>query len=107
MALSQGPQARLTILYCSTDCLCGCGAAVENLAHSASLHSEDKNAPSNPGIKHLMGWSAVLLPRLLVSCGASSHARSTFHFRSSPSAAIAALSIDLEGQHSSGRPGRA
>src|SRR5215208_3440948 len=53
MALSQGPQARLTILYCSTDCLCRCGAAVENLAHSASLHSGDKNAPSNPGIKHL------------------------------------------------------
>jgi hypothetical protein len=24
-----------------------------NLAHSASLHSGDKNAPSNPGIKHL------------------------------------------------------
>src|SRR5918998_3026600 len=52
MALGQGSQARLTILYCSTDCLCRCGAAVENLAHSASLHSRDKNAPSNPGIKH-------------------------------------------------------
>jgi hypothetical protein len=53
MALGQGSQARLTILYCSTDCLCRCGAAVKNLAHSASLHSEDKNAPSNPGIKQL------------------------------------------------------
>jgi serralysin len=28
---------------------------MENLAHSASLHSGDKNAPSNPGIKHLIG----------------------------------------------------
>jgi hypothetical protein len=51
MALGQGSQARLTILYCSTDCLCRCGAPMENLAHSASLHSGDKNAPSNPGIK--------------------------------------------------------
>src|SRR5215213_11848668 len=51
MALGQGSQARLTILYCSTDRLCRCGAAVKNLAHSASLHSEDKNAPSTPGIK--------------------------------------------------------
>src|ERR687893_1248653 len=53
MALGQGSQARLTILYCSTDCLCRCGAPMENLAHSASLHSGDKNAPSNPGIKHV------------------------------------------------------
>src|SRR5215212_3050551 len=63
MALSQGPQARLTILYCSTDCRCRCGAAVENLAHSASLHSGDKNAPSNPGIKHLMGDLFLLSER--------------------------------------------
>jgi hypothetical protein len=26
---------------------------VENLAHSASFHSLENNAPSNPGIKHL------------------------------------------------------
>jgi predicted PhzF superfamily epimerase YddE/YHI9 len=26
---------------------------VENLAHSASFHSNEKTAPSNPGIKHL------------------------------------------------------
>src|SRR5215204_2778685 len=53
MALGQGPQARLTILYCSTDCLSRCGAAMKNLAHSASLHSGDKNAPSNLGIKQV------------------------------------------------------
>src|SRR5688572_6659658 len=53
MALGQGPQARLTILYCSTDWIERCGAPMENLAQSASLHSGDKNAPSNPGIKHL------------------------------------------------------
>ena len=29
------------------------GAAVKNLAHSASLHSSVKTAPSNPGIKQL------------------------------------------------------
>jgi len=43
----------LTMLYRSTDCRCRCGAAVENLAHSASFHSWENIAPSNPGIKHL------------------------------------------------------
>src|SRR5436190_23847242 len=43
----------LEYVVCSTDRLCRCGAAVENLAHSASLHSLENNAPSNPGIKHL------------------------------------------------------
>src|SRR6476660_1866985 len=52
IALRQRPQALLTILYCSTDCLCRCGAAVKNLSHSASFHSRENNAPSNPGIKH-------------------------------------------------------
>ena len=41
------------MLYRSTDCLCRCGAPVENLAHSASFHSDEKIAPSKPGIKHL------------------------------------------------------
>src|SRR5580765_6120916 len=52
IALGQRPQALLTILYCSTDCLRRCGAAVKNL--SASFHSRENNAPSNPGIKHLV-----------------------------------------------------
>ncbi len=37
----------------STDCRCRRGAAVVNLAHSASFHSREKIAPSNPGTKHL------------------------------------------------------
>jgi transposase len=41
----------LTVLYRATDRLSRGGAAVENLAHSASFHSRDKNAPSKPGIK--------------------------------------------------------
>jgi transposase len=53
VALGQAPQALLTMLYRSTDRLCRCGAAVENLAHSASLQPEENNAPSKPGIKHL------------------------------------------------------
>ena len=57
VALGQGPQARLTMLYRSTDRLCRCGAPVENLAHSASFHSGEKNAPSNPGTKHLVNCS--------------------------------------------------
>ncbi|MBR2120157.1 MAG: hypothetical protein IJ935_16230, partial [Afipia sp.] len=46
-------QARLTILYCSTDRRCRRGAAVKNLSHSASFHPKDKIAPSNAGTKHL------------------------------------------------------
>jgi hypothetical protein len=41
------------MLYRSTDRLCRCGAAVQNLSHSASFDSCDKNAPSKPGIKQL------------------------------------------------------
>lgn len=41
------------MLYRSTDRLCRCGAPMQNLAHSASFDSEDKDAPSKPGIKHL------------------------------------------------------
>src|SRR5262249_41208376 len=37
----------------STDCLCRCGAAMKNLSHGASFHLEN-NAPSNPGIEHLV-----------------------------------------------------
>src|ERR1700741_3289026 len=53
IAPRKDPQARLTILYCSTDRLCRCGAAVKNLSHSASLHAGENNAPSKPGIEHL------------------------------------------------------
>src|SRR5437764_4134668 len=35
-----GPQTLLTTLYRSTDCLCRNGAAMKNLAQSASLHAE-------------------------------------------------------------------
>jgi hypothetical protein len=43
----------LTMLYRSTDRLCRGGAAVKNLAQSASLHAGENNAPSKPGTKHL------------------------------------------------------
>src|SRR6202044_1119595 len=55
VALRQRPQARLTMLYRSTDCLCRRSAPMKNLAHSASFESFDKDAPSKPGIKHLAG----------------------------------------------------
>jgi hypothetical protein len=51
--LGESSQALLTMLYRSTDCLCRRGAAMKNLAHSASLHAGENNAPSKPGIKHL------------------------------------------------------
>ena len=47
------PQALLTMLYRSTDCLCRRGAPMKNLAHSASFESLDKVAPSKPGTKQL------------------------------------------------------
>ena len=51
--LGKRPQALLTMLYRSTDCLCRRGAPMKNLAHSASFESLDKIAPSKPGTKHL------------------------------------------------------
>ena len=53
VALGERSQALLAILYCSTDCLRRGGAPVQNLSHSASFQSCDKNAPSKPGTKHL------------------------------------------------------
>src|SRR6478752_7772325 len=41
------------MLYRSTDRLCRRGAPMQNLAHSASFDSDDKDAPSIPGIKQL------------------------------------------------------
>ena len=46
--LGEASEAFLTMLYRSTDCRCRCGAAVKNLTHSASFHSREKTAPSNP-----------------------------------------------------------
>jgi hypothetical protein len=53
VALRRSPQARLTMLYRSTDWRSCAGAPVKNLSHSASFDSCDKGAPSNCGIKHL------------------------------------------------------
>src|ERR1700722_16940567 len=41
------------MLYRSTDRLCRCGAPMQNLAHSASFESLDKDAPSKAETKHL------------------------------------------------------
>jgi hypothetical protein len=54
VAAGKRPQALLTILYRSTDRLSRCGAAMKNLAHSASFQPLEKIAPSSPGIKHLV-----------------------------------------------------
>jgi hypothetical protein len=42
------------MLYRSTHRRCRNGAPVKNLAHSASFHSKENNAPSKPGIKNLV-----------------------------------------------------
>src|SRR4029077_9901524 len=61
VAACQCPQALLTMLYRSTDRLCRRGAPMKNLAHSASFDSEDKDAPSKPGIKQLVACASVLV----------------------------------------------
>ena len=41
-------------MYCSTDHRCRRGPPVQNLAPSASFHSEENNAPSKSVVKHLV-----------------------------------------------------
>src|SRR5215212_5944304 len=53
VAPGQHPQALLTLLDRSTDRRRRAGAPMQTLAHSASLHSAEKSAPSNPRTKHL------------------------------------------------------
>src|SRR5580692_11133371 len=53
-ALGQRPQALLTMLYRSTDRLSRRGAPMQNLAHSASFESLDKDAPSKAETKHVV-----------------------------------------------------
>ncbi|CDX20849.1 hypothetical protein MPL3356_340052 [Mesorhizobium plurifarium] len=43
-----GRRPDMTMLYRSTDRLCRRGAPMQNLAHSASFDSDDKDAPSRP-----------------------------------------------------------
>jgi len=54
VAAGQGPQALLTMLDRATDRLSRAGAAVKNLADSASFHAREKTVPSKPGTKHLV-----------------------------------------------------
>ena len=54
VAIGRGPYTSRHDYVVSRDgLLCRCGAPVKNLAHSASLQSQDKIAPSKSGIKHL------------------------------------------------------
>src|SRR5215468_6478682 len=78
MALGQGPQALLTTLYRSTDCLCRRGAAMKNLAQSASPHAGENNAPLKPGTKHLMPQTWNRNARMAGRRLARRHSRRTF-----------------------------
>src|SRR5215212_3118348 len=51
VAPGQHPQALLTMLDRATHRR-RAGASMQNLAHSASFHSNEKSAPSKPGTKH-------------------------------------------------------
>ena len=63
MAFGQSSQALLTTLYRSTDRLRRGGAAVKNLAQSASLHAGENNAPSKPGTKQCREIGLLRLAR--------------------------------------------
>ncbi len=63
VALGKTSQAFLVKRYCSTDCRCRCGAALENLTHSVSFHSREETAPPHSGIKRLVFRRARLLYR--------------------------------------------
>src|SRR5215213_527953 len=59
VAPGQHPQALLAMLDRATHRRCRAGAPMKNLAHSASLHSGEKNAPSNHGTKQIgLPWEA-------------------------------------------------
>src|SRR5215207_4267428 len=73
VAPGQPPQALLTMLDRATHRRCRAGAPMKNLAHSASLHSGEKNAPSNPGTKHLAAHCAT--PWLLAAASLVSSPR--------------------------------
>src|SRR5690242_3633966 len=60
VAPGQHPQALLTMLDCSTHRRRRAGAPMQNLAHSASFHSDEKSAPSKPGTKQLSGCETSL-----------------------------------------------
>src|SRR3984957_15366322 len=49
------------MLYRSTDRLCRCGAPMQNLAHSASFESLDKDAPSKAETKQLVTQGGHIL----------------------------------------------
>ena len=53
-------------LYCSTDYLSRCGAAVKNLAHSASFQAKEKIAQSKSGIKHLVPMEGSRRPSMTI-----------------------------------------
>jgi hypothetical protein len=80
VALGQRSQARLTILYSSTDCLCRCGAPVKNLAHSASrwkivhVKCRDQNKqhrpfPSDESLRRQFTADACRIPGLSGASG--------------------------------------
>jgi hypothetical protein len=53
VALRQGPQALLSSYWLDGSRLSRRDATAKNLAHSASLHPGENNAPSKPGTKDL------------------------------------------------------
>src|SRR5215210_7590131 len=56
VASGEDSQALLTMLDRATHRRCRAGAPMKNLAHSASLHSGEKSAPSNSGTKRHLGF---------------------------------------------------
>src|SRR5687768_8074612 len=72
------------MLYRSTDRLRRTGAPMENLAHSVSLHSAEKSAPSKPGIKHPRGQDSAAVAAIQIGKGIAGCIFSTKSRKSPP-----------------------
>jgi hypothetical protein len=61
---AQRRERSLRSLYCCSDGVRGRGAPVTYLSHTASFHSNERIAPSNRGIKHLVSADPDNIDRL-------------------------------------------
>ncbi len=73
---AQRRERSLRSLYCCSDGVRGRGAPMTYLSHTASFHSNERIAPSNPGIKHVgkcancePNATSVALPHVLLRVG--------------------------------------
>jgi len=72
---AQRRERSLRSLYCCSDGVRGRGAPMTYLSHTASFHSNERIAPSNRGIKHLVSLAGYWVRRLTSFRGLSLSAK--------------------------------